>query len=551
MRPSRPSEAGVSARSMARAQAVGGALLRPALIALAGVAVSVACASGQAQLFPPAQHPPQHREAEAPARPPTTGKVLYVDPEVSESSCSTYSVTARQCIGGADSAFKTLSDAAQAAAPGDTVLIRAGTFTTQFAPSRSGARDAYITFKAYPNESVVLTRIEAPAILLRGVSYLAIEGLTVTDVVGWGRIEDSHNAVLRKNRFSNATARGTTGGLKLVRSRYIRIVDNRFETANDSIVIQESDRNVVEGNAFLWGRHSLLSVRCSNFNVIRNNRFHNERQKAAEIYDCEAVSDAPFRLDATRRNLFEGNTFAHTRGSSQSHRYNGIQYAGQQGIVRRNVFHDNLGGALHLAVYEHEALHSYGHRIYHNTFYANRCFGLVGSPDLGGSLPSVARNNLFYKNADCAGQGPDQVTIGDPKALVFTNNAVLNRASDPRFVDEHRRDLRLQPDSPQVDAGVPLTKIVGAGTGTVMRVDDVWLFYDGHGIDGEHGDVIQLAGSGTRATVVGIDYAKGTLRLDRALSWRDGQGVSLAFEGRAPDVGAFEVSAGTNVRSSE
>jgi parallel beta-helix repeat protein len=531
--------------------AVGRAFLRPALIALAGVGLSVACASGQAQLFPQAQHPEQHGQPEAPSRLPATGKVLYVDQQLSESSCSTYAVTARQCTVGADSAFKTLSDAAQAVAPGDTVLIRAGTFTTQFAPPRSGARNAYITFRAYPNETVVLTRIESPAILLRGVSYLAIEGLTVTDVVGWGRIEDSHNAVLRKNRFSNATARGTTGGLKLVRSRYIRIVDNRFESGNDSIVVQESDRNIVEGNTFVWGRHSLLSVRCGNFNVIRNNRFHNERQKAAEIYDCEAVSDAPFRLDATRRNLFEGNTFAFTRGSSQSHRYNGIQYAGQQGIVRRNVFHDNLGGALHLAVYEHEALHSYGHRIYHNTFYANRCFGLVGSPHLGGALPSVARNNLFYKNADCAGLSADQLTIGDPKALVFTDNAVLTTASDPRFVDANRRDLRLQPDSPQVDAGVPLTKTVGAGTGPVMRVDDVWAFYDGHGIEGEHGDVIQLAGTGARATVVGIDYAKATLRLDRSLSWQDAQGVSLAFEGRAPDMGAFEVSAGTNVRSSE
>jgi Right handed beta helix region len=520
-------------------------LARVGAVGLGGMAFWVACASGQATLYPPAQHPPQHGGAEtAPSPPPAkSGKVLYVDQQIADASCTTYSVAARSCAGGAESAFKSLADAALAVAPGETVLIRGGVFTTQLVPATSGARAALISFKAYPKETVTLTGIEAPAVLIRGRSYLVIEGLTVTDVVGWGRIEDSHNVTVRKNRFLKATARGTTGGLKLVRSRHIRIADNLFETGNDSVVIQDSHRNIVEGNTFTWARHSLLSVRCSSFNVIRSNRFHNERQKAAEIYDCEAVSDAPFKLDATRRNLVERNTFAYTRGSSETYRYNGIQYAGQQGIVRRNVFHDNLGGALNLAVYAHEALHNYGHRIYHNTFYGNRCFGIVGAAGLGRALSSLATNNLLYKNADCEGLGAEQFVIGDPKALVFRDNAVLRAGPGPGFVDEGVRDLRLRPDSPLVDVGVVLTKTVGAGTGTTMRVEDVWSFYDGYGIEGEQGDVIQLAGTGTRATVVGIDYPNSTLMLDRALSWPDGQGVSLAFEGAAPDAGAFEVSA--------
>jgi Right handed beta helix region len=519
--------------------------LRAGAVGLGGMAFWVACASGQATLYPPAQHPAQHGEAETgpSPSPPRPGKVLYVDQQIAQTSCTTYSVAARSCTGGIESAFKSLPDAALAVAPGGTVMIRAGVFTTQLAPPTSGAREAPISFKAYPGETVSLTGVGAPAILIRGRSYLVIEGLTVSDVVGWGRIEDSHNAVIRKNRFLRATARGTTGGLKLVRSRYVRIADNLFETGNDNVVIQDSHRNIVEGNTFTWARHSLLSVRCSSFNVIRGNRFHNERQKAVEIYDCEAVSDAPFKLDATRRNLVERNTFAYTRGSSETYRYNGIQYAGQQGIVRRNVFHDNLGGALNLAVYPQEALHNYGHRIYHNTFYGNRCFGLVGSAGLGRGLSSLATNNLLYKNADCSGLGVEQFVIDDPKALIFRDNAVLRAGPGPGFIDEGARDLRLRPDSPLVDRGAVLTKTVGAGAGTTMRVEDVWSFYDGYGIEGEQGDVIQLAGTGTRATVVGIDYPNATLMLDRALSWPDGQGVSLAFEGTAPDAGAFEASA--------
>ena len=57
-------------------------------------------------------------------------------------------------------------------------------------------------------------------------------------------------------------------------------------------------RQLLEDNVFYRGRHSLLSVRCGDFNVFRGNRFDNPDQKSAEIYDCEGVSDAPYELDA-------------------------------------------------------------------------------------------------------------------------------------------------------------------------------------------------------------------------------------------------------------
>jgi len=49
--------------------------------------------------------------------------------------------------------------------------------------------------------------------------------------------------------------------------------------------------------------------------------------------------------------------------------------------------------------------------------------------------------------------------------------------------------------------------------------------------------VLQLGGQRERARVVRIDLATGPLTLDRPLPWRRGQGVALAYEGRAPDPG--------------
>jgi hypothetical protein len=73
-----------------------------------------------------------------------------------------------------------------------------------------------------------------------------------------------------------------------------------------------------------------------------------------------------------------------------------------------------------------------------------------------------------------------------------------------------------------------------------LPVNDARYFRDSYGVAGVSGDHIQLAGQSETAIIVGIDYAANTLTLDRALTWSANQGVSLAYEGSAPDVGAYE-----------
>src|SRR5207249_1589284 len=254
-----------------------------------------------------------------------------------------------------------------------------GVYREPLVPAASGTPAEPITFRNSGGEPVTITGVDAPAIQLIGRGHIIVQGLIVSDVLGWGRLQDSHDILIRSMTFRNATAGGTTGGLKLVRSWFNRILDSRFEDANDSIVIQDSsDGNVVAGSVFVLGHHSLISIRCSNGNIIRGNSFSNERQKALEIYDCEGVSDAPVQLDATRRNLVENNRFILTRGTYKPGRFDAIQHSGQYTIVRRNVFSHTLGGGVVFAYYEKEALFVYGNRLYNNTFYENRCFAITG-----------------------------------------------------------------------------------------------------------------------------------------------------------------------------
>ncbi|MBW2527655.1 MAG: right-handed parallel beta-helix repeat-containing protein, partial [Deltaproteobacteria bacterium] len=471
---------------------------------------------------------------------PAGAATLYVDPSLPSDCSSSYDPSSRACGGGSDTAYASLSAAASAAAPGDTVLLREGSYGERLVPQSSGAAGQPITYSVHAGETATLTGLGEPAIFIAALSYIVVEGLQVDDALGWGRLEDADHITIRDNVFTQATATGTTGGFKLVRSNHNVLRGNRFEDGNDNVVVQESDHNLLEDNVFYRGRHSLLSVRCGDFNVIRGNRFDNPDQKSAEIYDCEGVSDAPYELDATKHNLFDRNQFVFTLGSDMPHRYNGIQYAGQQGIVRRNLFFDNEGGGLGVQVYSDEALHNYGHRIYNNTFVENRCFGLFASNDDEPTRYYDVRveNGLFYGNADCSGGG-EQVSIGNTTAVELADNELAT--SDPGFVDVAGRDLRLTESSPMVDAARFVTRTVGAGSGTELAVEDGGYFYDGYGIEGETGDEIQLEGQTETARVVGIDYDAHLLSLDRSLTWTDGAGVHLAFAGAAPDMGALEI----------
>ncbi len=441
-------------------------------------------------------------------------RTYFVDGTLSANPCTHYNVRQRSCGNGRELAFDNLSDVNAMAQAGDTILLRGGTYTEQVAPRASGGTKAPIIYRAFEDERVQIAGFDMPAIWLVGVQHIEISGLEVHHVQGWGRLENAHNNTIEHNNFHNALARGTTGGLKLVQSHYNRIRNNTFYRGHDSIVVQNSDRNLITDNHLEFARHSLFSIRCGNFNIVRNNYLHNERQKIGEIYDCEGVSDAPFLLDATKRNLVEGNHFAFSRGSDQPHKYNGIQFAGQLGLVRQNLFKNNEGGAISFTVYADEALNNYGNRVVTNWFFDNRCYAVSDQTASGSRVgDNKVIGNLLSGNVDCLGYS-DAIMRGS--GVLFSDNEIANAPS---------RGLPL----------VWLARTFAAGEGTIVAMDDVLPFFDGYGIDGEKGDSVEIQSSGEDAVIVGIDYEQRTLELDRPLRWQGGDGVRvLSTNARAP-----------------
>ncbi len=137
------------------------------------------------------------------------GRTLYMSPTGSDTASGLSSGTP----------FRTLRHWTGTFKPGDTVLVRGGTYVTSdgaadtWTPSISGTASAQITIRAYPGETPIFDgqRTTQQFLVLAGVSYLTIEGLTVRDYqpVGNGVFivaDSSHHITIR-----TVTATGNSG----------------------------------------------------------------------------------------------------------------------------------------------------------------------------------------------------------------------------------------------------------------------------------------------------------------------------------------------------
>ena len=513
----------------------------------------------------------------AAARASSIQTVVYVDPLLTE-ACTSYDPVLRVCLVGTNRAYSTLSAAAAAATPGTTVLIRGGTYSEQLAPHKSGLPDASIVFKAYDGEQVhIAAPTGYPAVDLSDCSHLVIDGIQAENCF-WLEADNANSNVVQNCVFTHSPATGTTGNVRFVLSDYNRVLNNIIEDGNDNLCFIESDRNLAASDTIILGRHSIFGIRCGNSNVIFGNYFSNPAQHIAEVYDCGVDTDpAPHSFNATKHNVIEWNIFDVATNHYSISGGNGIQYSGQQGIIRRNVFTEcNVG--LCMQVYSDEALFNTSNRVYNNVFYTNT------GPGLG--LFAATTNNIYVNNVflgnqgcinDCAVTTPGQITYrptfaggvllvrndlffqtpGQPvlekefsdgyTVVQFTNMfpdvAFDTLEEDPLFVDAPGFDFALQPGSPMIDAGVFLTTAADSGSGTNLPVADAGWFRDSFGIEGLAGDLIQLEGQTQPARVMAVNYRNNVLALERPLIWTSGQGVALAFNGAAPDLGAYEFSA--------
>jgi len=452
---------------------------------------------------------------------------------------------------------------------GDTVYLRGGVYDSYISPVSTGSSESErITFANYNDEEVTIGATRYAIHLIRK-SYISVRGIHFQNCHQFLIIQNGHHnhiigCTFDRNRYETTWM----GSWVHDSSTYNRIEECTFsrfgwvsgdsddkgavlDIGYDTSTTDATNYNVIENNIFYYGGHHILHI-CGKYNVVRGNYFHNEAWMKRGPDGISGNRNAMTIGPMAGRNLFENNRFAFAGKPPDDNGANGLVVRSPDNIVRRNMSYANGAGGIAFAsmtVSNPTDNHIYFNTVYHNGYndlidhfwQGGITFGNWGN----GTMPgNIIVNNIMHGNRN----GKSTGGYGDAGPQTIENNWMDE--GDPGFVDEtipaatsdaSLPDFRLKAESPCIDRGVFLTVVTSeSGSGTVFTVGNAGFFYDGWGIPGETGDTIQLEGQAVTATITSVDFGTDTIIVDNPLSWTKGQGMSLAYTGAAPDLGAFE-----------
>ncbi|HSY04852.1 MAG TPA: DUF1565 domain-containing protein [Steroidobacteraceae bacterium] len=385
---------------------------------------------------------------------------------------------------------------------------------------------------------------------------------------------------------------------------YVTIEDNVLDSVGtyaavygDVIQVGAGTQHIlIQRNTITHGGHDLVEF-DSDYGVLQSNTLNNS---FADLVG----GDTGYRSIEVQGsfNVIQGNLMEHARQGGQARVPPLASVRGTQNIVRHNIFFDGIAdgnstwcsdaqtpvttariynntmyrlGAAALAVWAYTGCGGLGNLAFVNNLvvqsrmtpgplsWSNRVGPLpdvdlffsvsggagVADVGLGPLAQSVVRGNLFapsnggpaYVQTGADGRIPLSTASGEYPQLVAGNTA--GRVTFIKAQPSAAADFQLQAGSAGIGAGVFLTNVVGSGTSSRLTVQDSLYFSDGNGLIA--GDAVQLQGSGQILKVLSIDRGANTLTLSSPVTFRDKQGISLPYNGSAPDVG----TAGSGVAS--
>ena len=470
--------------------------------------------------------------------------------------------------GSSSSPWKTIGKANLSVSPGDTVYIKQGTYNEGITPRMSGTASQRITYQNFGTDKVLITETTR-GILLVGRSYITVQGIDFYHLDGFMWLESATNNTIAYCKFDVMRSSSQWTGSRIRKgSRYNWIHHCQFSkwgyytTDDENVVLDIGDEysttdqtsfNLLEDCVLFHGGHHVLGIYGS-FNVIRRNYFHNEnwssghgdRNIMMHGYDSNSGN-----------NLIEHNRIAFSGEPPDDVGSSGMALITKKNIVRFNYFYQNNTPGIMMGIVDEYFTVPCFNKIYNNTFHHNGYNPIAGSEKKSaigfavwtGTKQIVSNavvNNLFWDHIKS--YGTYNVNLADQRI-----EGNWEQTSDPKFVDvtspvsptnSSLPDLTLRSGSPCIDTGVHLAKVTSSsGSGTSFRLNDAGYFCDGWGII--EGDTIQFAGTTQRAQITRIDTTTQTVTVDRSVTWTQNQGVSMAYEGSAPDRGAFEYGGAT------
>jgi hypothetical protein len=374
-------------------------------------------------------------------------------------------------------AFRTIQAAEGVTAPGDTVLIRNGTYgeTSNEAVllvERSGLPGAMITYKSYPGEHPVLHTAVAWNTVLITASYIRIEGLEIAGNAKNVSMEDAAKVAERFMKGAESQSFGPETSAYETNGIFIRPANHK-----DPVVQMISPRHIeIVRNYVHDCQGGGISASWSDYVTFEGNRI--ERNAVRTMYATSGISlygmqntdfEQPLYKDVIADNTLDGNetkvVWITTRkmsdgngiilDSNRNDEPAGQPYAGR--ILVANNIVSNSGGA-GIQVYATDNADILFNTVYHNSLTPGLNYGQIWCHKVS--------NVRVINNIAVAGDGAKiNEKFNDTRNIVYDYNIYFGGLTpeivgphdviaDPRFVDMAAENFQLLPNSPAVDTAL-------------------------------------------------------------------------------------------------
>lgn len=310
----------------------------------------------------------------------------------------------------------TLQDALDKVKAGQTLYLRGGTFNTDSADGYflgcKGTKDAYITVRNYPNESVKITNpfssaTEAYAFQFdQGACYFVMEGLEIDGVNAfsahaiavWGN--GQNHFILRNLKIHNVKTTAENPAAETDSSANAILLCGENRNAVSNVIIAE---NRCYDNVTGWAESISVAGNCEYVYVFENT-VHDMTNIGIDFYGNAGYCPSP-ELDQPRYSVASANEI-----------YNGsCSYADCAGLY--------VDGARDVI-------------LQYNLVY-NCQYGIeIGSEEANDDYPVrnvLVRNNVLKNNSVCGIRvgGYEKQTTGIVRSAKFVNNTLIeNGGSD-------------------------------------------------------------------------------------------------------------------------